>query len=68
MLLISLTLASRSWRDPSPEGQRKDVATVETRVEPASPEVSHLPQVQAVGVFLGDRERSLLEMIFAFHH
>ena len=40
MLLISLTLASRRWRDPSPEGQRKDVATVETRVEPAPPEIS----------------------------
>ena len=40
MLLISLTLASRSWRDPSPDGQRKDVATLETRVEPAPPEVS----------------------------
>lgn len=40
VLLMSLTLASRSWWDPSPVGQRKEVATVETRLEPAPPEAS----------------------------
>lgn len=40
MLLMSLTLASRIWWDPSPEGQRKEVATAETRLEPAPPEAS----------------------------
>lgn len=40
MLVISLTLASRSCRDPSPLGQGKEVTTVGSRVVPTPPEAS----------------------------
>lgn len=63
MLAISLTLASRSCRDPSPVGQKEEVTTVGTRVAPTLPEASR--SKRATSSKLG-KEASLQEMGSAY--